>query len=98
VLDKRPGREENTVEVTFRVPHQAGGSDVHVVGDFNDWSTDATPMEPAEEGFVTCVELRMGRSYRFRYLVDGSRWENDWQADRYEPNEFGGEDSVVDLC
>jgi 1,4-alpha-glucan branching enzyme len=97
VLDKRPGRQANTVEVTFRVPHQAGGRNVHVVGDFNDWSTDATPMEAAEESFVASVELRKGRSYRFRYLVDGSRWENDWQADRYEPNEFGGEDSVVDL-
>jgi len=23
--------------------------------------------------------------------------ENDWRADRYEPNDFGGDDSVVDL-
>jgi len=33
----------------------------------------------------------------FRYLVDGERWENDWAADAYVPNPFGGEDSVVEV-
>ena len=41
--------------------------------------------------------VRFGRRYRFRYLVDGERWQNDWQAHDYEPNEFGGDDSVVDV-
>ena len=36
-----------------------------------------------------------GRQYRFRYLFDEGRWENDWAADDYVANEFGGEDSVV---
>jgi hypothetical protein len=38
-----------------------------------------------------------GHPYRFRYLLDESRWENDWKADRYEPNPFGSDDSIVDL-
>jgi hypothetical protein len=33
--------------------------------------------------------------YKFRYLIDDSRWENDWNADRYIPNSFGSEDSLV---
>ena len=33
----------------------------------------------------------------YRYLVDGERWENDWAADTYAPNDYGGDDSVVDL-
>ena len=41
--------------------------------------------------------LPPGRAYRFRYLLDGHRWENDWDADAYVPNGFGSDDSVVDL-
>jgi hypothetical protein len=43
------------------------------------------------------VGLDAGRAYRFRYLLDGQRWDNDWAADAYQPNDFGGDDSVVDL-
>ena len=43
------------------------------------------------------VSLDAGRAYRFRYLLDGQRWDNDWAADAYQPNDFGGDDSVVDL-
>ena len=41
--------------------------------------------------------MAAGRAYRFRYLLDGHRWENDWAADAYKPNDFGADDSVVDL-
>ena len=47
--------------------------------------------------FRPTLELEPGRSYRFRYLLDGGGWENDWAADGYVPNEFGGDDSVVEL-
>jgi hypothetical protein len=43
------------------------------------------------------IELPAGRTYQYRYLVDGDRWENDWQADAYAPNDYGGDDSVIDL-
>ena len=43
------------------------------------------------------VDLEAGQAYRFRYLLDGQRWDNDWAADAYQPNDFGGDDSVVDL-
>ncbi len=37
-----------------------------------------------------------GKAYRFRYFLDGRRWDNDWPA-AYVRNDFGGNDSVVDL-
>jgi len=43
------------------------------------------------------VDLDAGRAHRFRYLLDGQRWDNDWVADAYVRNDFGGDDSVVDL-
>src|SRR4051812_15957415 len=86
-----------TVPVTFRLPHVVLADEVSVVGEFNDWSSAAHPMERQGDEFVARIDLVPGRAYRFRYLLDGERWENDWSADAYVPNEFGGDDSVIDL-
>ena len=89
----------STVAVTFRVPHAAGAQTVALCGDFNDWSPTSHPMVPDDNdgSFTVTVRLTIGRDYRFRYLIDGARWENDWAADRYEPNAYGGDDSVIAL-
>jgi len=69
-----------------------------VCGEWNSWSADAGVMDrDAEGGFSVTVELDAGRAYRFRYLLDGQRWDNDWAADAYVRNDFGGDDSVVDV-
>jgi 1,4-alpha-glucan branching enzyme len=73
-----------------------GECSVHVTGDFNGWDTGATPMSRLKNGdYGVTVDLETGREYRFRYLIDGCRWENDWGADRYDPNPHGEFDSVV---
>ncbi len=91
------GDGNGAVLATFRLPVANGAQRVCVVGEFNDWSTTANPMEPTGDGFVAVIPLEAGRSYRFRYLIDDERWENDWSAHAYVPNEFGGDDSVIDL-
>jgi 1,4-alpha-glucan branching enzyme len=84
-------------EVTFELPPEVGGTDIHLCGDFNDWSQTSLPLEPGRDGsYRVTVLLESGRRYRYRYLIDGAHWENDWQADDYVLNEFGGEDSAVD--
>ena len=84
--------------VTFTVDPRAGARTAAVCGEWNDWSADADVMRrDAEGGFSLRVELDAGRAYRFRYLLDGQRWDNDWAADAYVRNDFGGDDSVVDL-
>jgi 1,4-alpha-glucan branching enzyme len=90
------GEGGQLVEVVFAIPDAAAG-EAALVGEFNGWSPTANPMQHEDGGFVATVTLQRGRRYRFRYLLDGSRWENDWAADGYEPNEFGGDDSVIDL-
>ncbi len=87
-------------KVTFTLPRAAApdAESVYVTGEFNDWSRDATPLKRRKNGdFFVCLDLEKGRSYRFRYLIDGWKFENDWQADRYEPNPYGGDDSVIEL-
>jgi 1,4-alpha-glucan branching enzyme len=84
--------------VTFTVDPRVGAQAAAVCGEWNDWSADAGIMHrDAEGGFSLTVDLDAGRTYRFRYLLDGQRWDNDWAADAYVGNDFGGEDSVVDL-
>jgi len=84
--------------VTFTVDPQVGAQTAAVCGEWNDWSADADVMRrDPEGGFSVTVGLDAGQAYRFRYLLDGQRWENDWAADAYQPNDFGGDDSVVDL-
>jgi hypothetical protein len=84
--------------VTFTVDPQVGAQAAAVCGEWNDWSADADVMHrDAEGGFSLTVDLDAGRAYRFRYLLDGQRWDNDWAADAYVANDFGRDDSVVDL-
>lgn len=84
--------------VTFELPAEVAATAVHLCGEFNDWSATATPLVRREDGsFTVTLPLDVGRTYRFRYLLDDERWENDWEADCYVPNEFGSEDSVVQV-
>jgi hypothetical protein len=85
-------------KVTFRLPKAAAPEArmVTVVGDFNNWNVTETKMKKLKNGdFTTTLELPCNREYRFRYLIDANRWENDWFADKYIPNRYGSDDSVV---
>jgi Carbohydrate-binding module 48 (Isoamylase N-terminal domain) len=91
-----PTAPPGTVDVVFTLPADVGADRVALCGDFNDWSPDAIGCARATDGtWQVTVALEPGRSYRYRYLLDGERWENGGQADRYEPNPYGGVDSVV---
>jgi 1,4-alpha-glucan branching enzyme len=88
--------KRGTCKVTFELPRDVLADSAAVLGDFNNWDGRATPMKRKRDGtFSASVNLEAGREYRFRYLLDSTRWENDWDADAYVPNVFGTEDSVV---
>jgi hypothetical protein len=85
-----------TVPVTFTLPAEVGAADVALCGDFNNWDTGPIPLIRDTDGpWQVTVPLAPGNSYRYRYLLDGERWENAWYADRYEPNPYGSDNSVV---
>jgi 1,4-alpha-glucan branching enzyme len=96
-MDKQQANGSGETLVTFRLPADVRATAVSVVGEFNGWSTEAHRMRREADAFTAVIPLMPGRAYRFRYLLDGERWRNDWAADAYVPNEFGGEDSLVDL-
>lgn len=94
MIVKEPG-SVNKVRVTFSMPAGIWADTIHLVGDFNGWNKTATPLRLGEHSWCVSLELEAGRCYQYRYLVNGTDWYNDWRADRYEPNELGGDNSVV---
>ena len=89
---------KGTATVTFSLDPEVGAGTAAVCGEWDGWSTDANVMRRDDAGgFSLSIYLEPGRAYRFRYLLDGERWENDWDADAYVANGFGEDDSVVDL-
>lgn len=88
--------KKSECKVTFSLPAAVQAENVYLVGDFNAWDEKATPMKKQKDGsFKTTLSLGTGRDYQFRYLVNGSEWHNDWEADKYLPNPFSGDNSVV---
>lgn len=98
-LKKQYLKSRPVCKVTFRLPKEAveEADAVHLVGEFNNWDRQATPMEKLKSGeFKRVVELDPGNEYQYRYLIDGEHWQNDYAADKYIPNPYGdGDNSVV---
>lgn len=96
MLTKNWNPKTGRFDVTFDLPAELDIEQAAVVGEFNDWSDTADPMATDAEGrWSATVSLEPSRSYRFRYHLGDDRWENDWSADSYVGNDFGGADSVV---
>ena len=90
----------NICRVTFRLPKAAAADakSVYIVGDFNNWDISANPMKMLENGdYITKLDLETGKEYQFRYFIDESRWENDWNADKYIKSAYGDHDNSVVL-
>lgn len=96
MLRKKYSKTGRSCRVTFDLPPEVNATEASVCGEFNDWSSNAHSMKPRKGGrFSTTISLEPGRSYRFKYLVDGERWENDWAPDGYVANGFGSDDSLI---
>ncbi|RPJ40309.1 MAG: glycoside hydrolase [Candidatus Latescibacterota bacterium] len=95
-MKKEYSTKRQTCKVTFDLPADIPAKTASLCGEFNGWDPVKTPMKKKRGGgFSVTLSLKAGQEYRFRYLVDGQKWENDWEADKYLPNSFGSEDSVV---
>lgn len=100
-LEKKFLKSKPICKVTFRLPAEAveTAENVVLVGDFNEWDKEnGVAMKQLKNGsFKTTIDLETGKSYEFRYLINGEKWENDWEADKYIPTPYGTENSVVDV-
>ena len=87
----------SVAEHTFHFMPLAGQTprDVHVAGDFNQWSPTATPLSPAGGEFTATVPLSPGL-HPYKLVVDG-HWITDPAGDRSleQSNGLGGTNSAV---
>ncbi len=91
-------KSKNVCRVTFTLPKIAasGAKNVCIVGDFNDWNIRENPMKKLKNGDYTIkLDLELGQEYQFRYFIDESKWENDWNADKYVKSLYGDSDNSV---
>lgn len=85
-------------KVSFRLDsaEASGAKKVQLLGDFNNWDKSTEPMTALKlNDFTATLELEAGKEFQFRYLIDGTEWKNDPQADSYVANSFGEENSVI---
>jgi 1,4-alpha-glucan branching enzyme len=70
-----------------------------LLGDFNEWNPKKAKMTKLKSGtFTTTLDLTTGKSYAFRYKIDGNVWINDESADSYLPTGISlEENSVVEI-
>ncbi|MCR4733528.1 MAG: isoamylase early set domain-containing protein [Treponema sp.] len=100
-LKKSFSKDKTKCTVTFIVSAEAakGAQTINIAGDFNSWSSTDTPLTKNKDGsFSVKLELEAGREYQFRYLLDGYKWENDWNADKYIPAPYSNADNSVVVC
>jgi hypothetical protein len=72
--------------------------ELYLSGDFSGWQVKGIPfMLESDDTWVARLELEGGKKYRFRYHDNQGRWMNDPEADGSVPNDFGSEDSILDL-
>lgn len=98
-LKKKYLKSKPVCKVTFNLPKKevSGARKVALVGEFNDWKPKkADAMRKLKNGaFTRTLDLEVGKSYEFRYLVDGETWINDPEADAYVGNGVSSEENCV---
>jgi 1,4-alpha-glucan branching enzyme len=99
MIKKELGSKTGLARVTFELPATVWADQVSLVGEFNNWDDQVTPMtqDRSDESWRATIDLKAGHRYRFRYLLDGNTWLADGQADDDFANPRGSYDSVVDL-
>lgn len=71
---------------------------IRLLGEFNDWDRKCVPMKKVKNnGFSQAINLKSGKSYQFRYLVNDSVWEDEPECDNYVPNGVGEFNSLIQL-
>ncbi len=82
--------------ILFSVRQESAGS-VNVAGQFNGWSTDATPMsdEDGDGIWIAVVDLDPGQ-YEYKFVIDGGAvWIADEGNPESVPDPYGGKNSLV---
>lgn len=88
-----PAAPTSVVRFVIAAP---GAVRVNLVGGFNDWDAEATPLVASADRGVWTVEVPLpaGR-HEYAFVVDGREWRPDPAAPESVDGEYGAPNSVV---
>lgn len=95
MITKKASFRQGFVFVCFELPSCLWADHVYLVGDFNGWNRQCTPLRQDRDGIWRVeLELPCGERFEFRYLVD-NHWLTDCHSDGVATNLYGTQNSVV---
>lgn len=97
-FEKKYLKSKPVCKVKFIAPEALtdGAKTLCIAGDFNDWNGSKHQLKKQKDGkFATTIDLEKDSEYQYRFVIDGERWENDWNADKYVPNNLTFEENSV---
>lgn len=95
IEEEKPVEEKKLVEKTVEFELEApDAKSVYLVGSFNKWDINGTPMKKDESGlWKTNIKLAPG-TYEYLFHVDG-QWQNDPKGTELKENPFGTMNNVL---
>lgn len=103
-ISKKFVKSTNSTKVTFKVKKNEtqGAQDIYLLCEKNGWDPiKLTKQKNGDFKIDVDFETEDKTAFQYRYrlvMADGQEmYDNDWEADYYVSNPFGGENSVVDL-
>ncbi|HWZ27692.1 MAG TPA: isoamylase early set domain-containing protein [Gemmatimonadales bacterium] len=87
------GAHEGVAQFVARFPE---AHSVAVVGAFNDWRPEATPLaDDDHDGVWDARVILPAGQHEYMFVVDGERWVSDPLAGRYVDDGFGRQNAVL---
>ena len=98
-LKKQYLKSKPVCKVTFSMDKEAatGAEKVELLGEFNNWNTaEPIKLKKFKNGtFKVTIDLPSESEFQFKYLLDGEKWVNDGNADKYVNNGIDTEENSV---
>ena len=74
----------------------AKATSVAIVGDFNDWNKDKSPMKLENGTWKVALSLKPGR-HEYKFVVNNTDWITDPKCPETVADKYGGRSSIVDV-
>lgn len=86
---------EGDIEVDFEL-EDADAEKVSLVGTFNDWNKDATPLTKEGKIWKCTLNLKPGK-YEYQFVVNDTDWIVDPKSDKNVKNKYEGENTIIEI-
>lgn len=80
------------VKFSFQVEN---AETMEILGLNSDWQHSIVMSKKKDGSFTADINLPKDSTHEFKYVVNGSEWLNEPEADAQHPNIYGGTNSVL---